>query len=167
MWQKGSYAVPAHVLTRKNWRIVTGVFTLLQTQWLLNSHILYYFLCLQHIQHAQNVLAYRQCHQPLAVLVQLIQVSTVCSGAHKPVFLLVNPEGRPGMCDSTLLSGISGLSFDSPFLSPLLFFCLVLLFCLVIFFLSCHFPYFFQKILKHLFSRLFCIALVEQLGDSW
>ena len=32
------------------------------------------------------------------------------------------------------LSGISGLSFDSPFLSPLLFFCLVLLL-----FLSCHF----------------------------
>ena len=34
----------------------------------------------------------------------------------------VPPEGRPGMSDVTLLSGISGLSFDSPFLSPLLFF---------------------------------------------
>ena len=32
------------------------------------------------------------------------------------------PEGRPGMSDVNLLSGISGLSFDSPFLSPLLFF---------------------------------------------
>ena len=32
------------------------------------------------------------------------------------------PEGRPGMFDVSLLSGISGLSFDSPFLSPLLFF---------------------------------------------
>ena len=32
------------------------------------------------------------------------------------------PEGRPGMSDVFLLSGISGLSFDSPFLSPLLFF---------------------------------------------
>ena len=31
------------------------------------------------------------------------------------------PEGRPGMSDVTLLSGISGLSFDSPFLSPVLF----------------------------------------------
>ena len=31
------------------------------------------------------------------------------------------PEGRPRMSDKTLLSGISGLSFDSHFLSPLLF----------------------------------------------
>ena len=40
------------------------------------------------------------------------------------------------MSDVTLLSGISGLSFDSPFLSPVffVFFCLVLLL-----FLSCHF----------------------------
>ena len=34
----------------------------------------------------------------------------------------VYPEGRPGMSDVPLLSGISGLSFDSSFLSPLLFF---------------------------------------------
>ena len=32
------------------------------------------------------------------------------------------PEGRPGMSAWCLLSGISGLSFVSPFLSPLLFF---------------------------------------------
>ena len=31
------------------------------------------------------------------------------------------PEGRPGMSDVILLSGISGLSFDSPFLSPFFF----------------------------------------------
>ena len=37
------------------------------------------------------------------------------------------PEGRPGMSDVSPLSGISGLSFDSTLLSPLLFFCLVLL----------------------------------------
>ena len=34
-------------------------------------------------------------------------------------------EGRPGMSDVFLLSGISGLSFDFPFLSPLLFFLLL------------------------------------------
>ena len=34
----------------------------------------------------------------------------------------VTPEGRPGMSDVSLLSGISGLSFDSSFLSPLMFF---------------------------------------------
>ena len=78
------------------------------------------------------------------------------------------------MSDVALLSGISGLSFDSPFLSPLLFF----FFCLVLLlFLSCHFsancPFsrlFFQKTLKYfsLRVRLFCMALVEQLGDdSW
>ena len=37
------------------------------------------------------------------------------------------PEGRPGMSDVSPLSGISGLSFDSTLLYPLLFFCLVLL----------------------------------------
>ena len=37
-----------------------------------------------------------------------------------------NPEGRQGMFDVSPLSGISGLSFDSTLLSPLLFFCLVL-----------------------------------------
>ena len=44
------------------------------------------------------------------------------------------PKGGQGMSDVSPLSGISGLSFDSPFLSPLLFFCLVLLL-----FLSCRF----------------------------
>ena len=77
------------------------------------------------------------------------------------------------MSDVPLLSGISGLSFDSPFLSPLLFFfCLVLLL-----FLSCHFSangpfcsFFLQKTLKYfsLSVRLFSMALFEQLGDdSW
>ena len=57
-----------------------------------------------------------------------------------PLFLFVclssfvYPEGRPGMSDLTLLSGISGLSFESPFLSCLSFLCLVLLL-----FLSGHF----------------------------
>ena len=42
------------------------------------------------------------------------------------------PKGRPGMSDVALLTGISGLSFDSLFQSPLNF-CPVLLL-----FLSCH-----------------------------
>ena len=37
------------------------------------------------------------------------------------------PKGRLGMSDVTLLPGIAGLSFDSPFLSPLSSFCLILL----------------------------------------
>ena len=60
---------------------------------------------------------------------------------------LPNAEGRPGVSDVSLLSGISGLSFDSPFLSPLLFFlpspsCS---FCLVIFLLMVHSPDFFPE----------------------
>ena len=50
------------------------------------------------------------------------------------------PEGRPGMSDVSPLSRISGLSFDSTLLSPLLFICLVLLlflfylfFCLILY----------------------------------
>ena len=43
------------------------------------------------------------------------------------VYFLLPPEGRPGMSDVSPLSGISGMSFDSTLLSPLLFFCLVLL----------------------------------------
>ena len=50
-----------------------------------------------------------------------------------------SPEGRPEMSDVSPLSGISGLSFDSILLSPLLLFCLVLLpflsylfFCLLV-----------------------------------
>ena len=39
-----------------------------------------------------------------------------------PTTPFLPPEGRPGMSDVTLPSEISGLSFDSPFLSPLLFF---------------------------------------------
>ena len=37
------------------------------------------------------------------------------------LLLILPPEGRPGMSDVPLLSGISGLSFDAPFLSPLVF----------------------------------------------
>ena len=45
----------------------------------------------------------------------------------KVSFVVYSPEGIPGMLDTCLLSGISGLSFDSILLSPLLSFCLVLL----------------------------------------
>ena len=44
------------------------------------------------------------------------------------------PERRLGISDGSPPSGISGLSFDSTFLSPFLFFCLVFFL-----FLSCHF----------------------------
>ena len=57
----------------------------------------------------------------------------------------------------------SGLSFDSTFLSPLLFFCLVVLpFCLIFFCLLAFLLDFFQKILQYfsLRDRLFCMAPV-------
>ena len=54
---------------------------------------------------------------------------------------VTSKEGR-GSLMSSPLSGISGLSFDSTLLSPLLFFCLVLLLFLsyTFFFLLANFP---------------------------
>ena len=74
------------------------------------------------------------------------------------------------MSDVHILPGISGLSFDSPFLSPFLFFCLVLLL-----FVACHFSG------NGPFSRLwgenpppflikrwaFLYGSCQQLHDSW
>ena len=81
------------------------------------------------------------------------------------------------MSDVPFLSGISGLPFDSPFLSPLVFlFCFCFSaqsscsFCLVIFLLMVLSPDFFKNKSQIFFLRvrLFCMALGEQLeGDSW
>ena len=74
------------------------------------------------------------------------------------------------MSDVSPLSGISGLSFDSTLLSPLLFICLVLL-PFLSFSASWSFLLnFFQKILQYfsLRERLFCMTPVQQLGEvSW
>ena len=58
-------------------------------------------------------------------ILTLFRLSMCCYGT---------PEGRPGMSDVSFLSGISGLSFDSTLLSPLVFFCLVyfIFFCLLV-----------------------------------
>ena len=69
---------------------------------------------------------------PKAVFM-LMDHKAVYSCLHTSAFSLVfylarlPPEEMPGMSDVTPLSGISGLSFYSQLLSPLLFFCLVLL----------------------------------------
>lgn len=55
------------------------------------------------------------------------------------LYVVDSPKGRPGMSNVSLLSGFSGLSFDFLFLSPLLFFCLVLLLFLLMVPFS-HFP---------------------------
>ena len=66
------------------------------------------------------------------------------------------------------MSGISGLSFDSPFLSPLLFFCLVLLlFPRCQFLLVVHSPFYLENSQTFFVKELgFCMALAEQLGDD-
>ena len=61
------------------------------------------------------------------------------------------------MSDVSLLSGISGLSFDSTVLSPLLFFCLVLLPFLSYLFLPAS-PFF------ETFSRKFFNIFREEVG---
>ena len=75
------------------------------------------------------------------------------------------------MCDVVLLSGISGLLFDSPFLSDFLF---LFFYQVLLLFLPCHFSAnrpvsFFQKILQYflLRDRLLQMVLAEQLEGSW
>ena len=60
------------------------------------------------------------------------------------------------MSDVSLLSGTSGLSFDSSFLSPLLLFCLVTYLLLDHIFLETVVQYILLRV------RVFCAALVEQ-----
>ena len=66
-----------------------------------------------------------------------------------------SPEGRPGMAVVSPLSEISGLSFDSTLLFPLLFLCLVLLLFRSYLFSAC-WPIllnFFQKIVQYFLLR--------------
>ena len=76
------------------------------------------------------------------------------------------------MSEISLLFGISGLSSDSHFPSPLLFFYLVLLLFLsvhLVIFLVMVAGSFFKRVLQHCFCLeigSFCMALVEQLGDA-
>ena len=77
------------------------------------------------------------------------------------------------MSDIQLLSGISGLSFDSPFLSPLLF--LFVCFSLALLLsghVSSNGPFFFFSFSPEksqtCFAKLgiLCVAVVEQLGGD-
>ena len=73
---------------------------------------------------------------------------SVCNPVHAP-------EGRPGMSGVTLLSGISGLSFDSPFLLPCFALYSPCSFCLVIFLLMVLSPYFFFFLFFFLSGKLY------------
>ena len=57
----------------------------------------------------------------------VIYYFSLCTITEVHTLSWITPEGRPGMSDVSSLAGISGLSFDSTLLSPLLFFCQVLL----------------------------------------
>ena len=56
---------------------------------------------------------------------------------HSAFWTVSVPEGRPGISDISPLSGISGLSFDSTLLIPLMFFSLDLLLFLSYLFCAC------------------------------
>ena len=79
------------------------------------------------------------------------------------------PEGRPGMSDVSPLSGISGLSFDSTLLSPLLFFCLILILVMsYLFCLQVHSSKLFPENSSIFFVKRQAKAPVQWLGDvSW
>ena len=81
-------------------------------------------------------------------------------------FCISDPQRGAMDCWCKTLPGMWGLSFDSPFLSPLLLFCLVFLLSLVIFLLMIRF--FLSKSRQFLFwvRLFFCMALVEQLADG-
>ena len=80
-------------------------------------HILYWLPVEQRIEYKLLLLAFKSVNnEGLSCLSNLLKF-----------YIPSPPKGRPGMSDVSPLSGISGLSFDSTLLSPLLFFCLVLL----------------------------------------
>ena len=92
----------------------------------------------------------RPCDTLSLVILLFPSNSTIIVYAMKGALLSTPlPEGRPGRPNVSLLSRISGLSFDSTLLSPHLFFCRVpllflsnLLFLLLLFLLA-HSPDFF------------------------
>ena len=71
--------------------------------------------------HTKGEMRFLQLHDRNAPRIQLQTFKFISLSLFFP------PEGKPGMSDVSSLSGISGLSFDSTLLSPLLFFWLVLL----------------------------------------
>ena len=95
-----------------------------------------------------------QCQITFVFTLSSILTQTHCL-KNSCTFNKPSPEGRPGMPDVTLLYGIIGLSFDSPFLSPLLFFFLSAYsscsFYLVIFLLMFHSPDFSPRKLWNIF----------------
>ena len=109
----------------------------------------------------ESLVAQRRAVKPECLAKELeLPTSVLCrhgiSYLSISVFPCVSPpEGRPGMSDVSPLSGISGLSFDSTLLSPILFFCFFRFL-----FLSCLFTAYwpilltsFKKILQYFSLR--------------
>ena len=106
----------------------------------------------------------RECVDTPVLLVQVLCPScfgNLCCYCVRP------PEGRLEVSDAPLLPGISGLSFDFPFLSPLLVCCLYLVIkFIIIILLMLQSPVFPPENSPIFFSdTLFCIACVEFLDD--
>ena len=96
------------------------------------------------------------CNSCTAWLVCVLSYYTSASVSSPMLYRLIAlltlfPEGRPEMSDVSPLSGISGLSFHSTLLSPLLFFCLVMFPILSSVFLPAG-PFFWTFFQKFLFN---------------
>ena len=93
-------------------------------------------------------LSYLMCH----IVLRCVVYNVLCRCVSQ-YFHVLSPEGRPEISDVSPLSEISGLSvWYQVFVSPLLFFCLVLsLFLSYSFLLLAHSPDFFPP--KHPFSE--------------
>ena len=88
----------------------------------VNNHRLQYWLC--------TVYTYLKCLPTtphVCYKLCMLTWSILCWFQCLFVWCCLIPCNKLGMSDVSPLSGISGLSFDSTLLSPLLFFCLVLL----------------------------------------
>ena len=79
--------------------------------------------------------------QSIALHAALADRTSTCLVSAFPIHSnFIWPEGRPGSSDVSPLSGISGMSFDSVFLSALLLFCLALFLNLSTLFFCCIWP---------------------------
>ena len=113
---------------KRRGRLATGKNASLETEvgWLVHSYLMImmidYFI-VPHFVRAQSAekdiricsFYHSHTHMRTCTHTHSLSLSLSLSRSSSP------PEGRPGMSDVSLLSRISGLSFDSPFLSPLIF----------------------------------------------
>ena len=139
-------------------KILPFINTLIVMMCVLRAYVV--CMCCVHVCNVSMCVC--ECVDTPVLLVQVLCPSclgSLCCYCVRP------PEGKLEVSDVALLPGISGLSFDSPFLSPLLVCCLylVMTFIIVIILLMLQSPVFPPENSPIFFSEIgfLCIACVE------